>query len=119
MVQWVRRDSEPDPDRMPQRNQTQDFCPLYRAPSRIWTSWAIRVPVTDTDTITITHTDNVTDTDRVNRVREPDSDTDSVTHTGSVTDTNTDTNTVFTLTMLGSGSAGNSALVATASGRPF
>jgi glyoxylase-like metal-dependent hydrolase (beta-lactamase superfamily II) len=73
------------------------------------------VPVTVTVTITVTDTDTDRDTDAgtVTRVRESDTDRDTVTVTDSVTDTDTDIDTVSTLTMLGSGSAGNNALVAT------
>ena len=71
------------------------------------------MPVTVTDTITVTDTDTDRDTyaGTVTRVRDSDTDRDTVTDTVTVTDTDIDT--VSTLTMLGSGSAGNSALVAT------
>ena len=98
---------------MPRRFPSQEFCPVWRAPSRCSASWAIPVPVTVTDTITVTVTDTDTDTDAgtVNRVREPDTDRDTVTDTDTDRDTVTDTDidTVSTLTMLGSGSAGNTA----------
>jgi hypothetical protein len=64
------------------------------------------VPVTVTDTITVTDTDTDTDAGTVKGVREPDTDRDTVTVTDSVTDTDTDIDTVSTLTMLGSRSAG-------------
>ena len=98
---------------MPRRFPSQEFCPLWRAPSRCSASWAIPVPVTVTDTITVTDTDTDTDAGTVNRVREPDTDRDTATDTDRDTVTDTDIDTVSTLTMLGSGSAGNSALVAT------